>query len=381
MKFIYLTAKKYPSQTADHAYIKEMARSFTSILGKSFLLIVNNSQTEVLTGINVLNLSIPRIMKRTLFYFFYLPYFFITKCRKEKTIFFSNDLNQLSILIFWKKLFHFDYIVCSDWHMLVNNWKDSYVSKNSDYLITTSKKLQRQIFSISHNSRILTIYGGIDLKYFSQTDKKELQEKLREKLKKELGGLNEGDKGNVKLIGYIGGFKTLGMDKGIQTMIESLVFLDKNFRMVFVGGKDNEIKEYVSIAEKMNVSDRAVFIGRKDFREIALYEQAMDALVIPYPDKPHFRNYGFPMKVYEYMASQRPIIYSKLELAEEILSDCGFVFVADDAEDLSKVIKEVCSSDQGTKVSGMVEKAYGKVKGLTWNDKVKKILDFVDFKA
>ena len=72
---------------------------------------------------------------------------------------------------------------------------------------------------------------------------------------------------------------------------------------------------------------------------MALYEQASDVLVIPYPDKPHFRLYGFPMKVYEYMASQRPIVYSKLELAEEVLPDCGYGFVPDDPNDLVEKIK------------------------------------------
>ena len=77
---------------------------------------------------------------------------------------------------------------------------------------------------------------------------------------------------------------------------------------------------------------KAVKILKKWF----FYEQASDALVIPYPDKPHFRLYGFPMKVYEYMASQRPIIYSKLELVEEVLSDCGYGFTPDDPIDLAE---------------------------------------------
>ena len=46
------------------------------------------------------------------------------------------------------------------------------------------------------------------------------------------------------------------------------------------------------------------------------------------------------MKVYEYMASQRPIVYSKLELAEEVLSDCGYGFAPDDPKDLAEKIKE-----------------------------------------
>ena len=42
----------------------------------------------------------------------------------------------------------------------------------------------------------------------------------------------------------------MGMEKGIITMIKSLVFLDENVLMVFVGGKKEEILEYKKIANE-----------------------------------------------------------------------------------------------------------------------------------
>ena len=110
------------------------------------------------------------------------------------------------------------------------------------------------------------------------------------------------------------------------------------------------------------------FEERKNFQEVNLYEQASDVLVIPYPDKPHFRLYGFPMKVYEYIVARVPIIYSKLELTEEVLSDCGYGFVPDDPKDLAEKIKQAIlkkDSDGKTKI------AYEKVRNYTWQKRLK----------
>jgi len=166
----------------------------------------------------------------------------------------------------------------------------------------------------------------------------------------------------------------MGMEKGIAAMIKSLKFMDKNTLMLFVGGRPDEISEYKKLAGQEGVLNSCLFEERKNNEEVNLYEQAADVLVIPYPDKPHFRLYGFPMKVYEYMASKRPIVYSKLELSEEVLVDCAYDFIPDDPKDLASKINQALND------SGAIEKtetAYKKVKDYTWQKKVEKIIEFM----
>src|SRR5947207_7501235 len=117
-------------------------------------------------------------------------------------------------------------------------------------------------------------------------------------------------------------------------MIKSLPYIsDKSIKMVFVGGIDNkEIEEYRQIAIDLKVEDRTLFLLAVKSFEVPAYEQAMDMLVIPYPDKPHFREYGFPMKIYEYMFSGQPILYSDLPIIDEMLFDCGVSFKTDDSK-------------------------------------------------
>ena len=98
---IYLTSKEYPGRTADHNFVRNMARAFTRIMGRDFLLVVAGGGEVELKGINYLNLELKAKRGRALFYFGWILKFVFEK-RKEKITFFSNDSYLLLILIFWR---------------------------------------------------------------------------------------------------------------------------------------------------------------------------------------------------------------------------------------------------------------------------------------
>lgn len=375
MRLIHFTCKRFQYFSADNIYIYNLAKAFYAAINKNYLLVFAGENYREKIAVNSVNMRL-FAWKDNHFFYFWLPiivYFFWTpffifykKLSSKDCWFFASDPNMLWILIFWRRIFRFKYKICSDWHMLFNNWKDNYIAANSNKLITTSVKLKKAIISKSgiDDGKIITVYGGIDIGNYQQRDKISARKLLNLPLDK-------------KIIGYVGLFKSLGMEKGIDTMIEALALLDKEYYMAFIGGKDSEIKTYEELAAKKNVLDRCIFAGRKNFDEVARYEQAMDILVIPYPDRPHFRNYGFPMKVYEYMAAGRPIIYSQLELTEEVLSDCGFTFKPDDAYGLAEKIKYVMNADNNEEVGKKTEMAFNKVKQFTWQAKAEKIINFI----
>lgn len=368
MKLIYLTSKTYPADMADKVYAREMSGAFSRLLGDNFLLVVANNFSQELDNIRYLNLRLKLKKVRSLFYFFWIPCFTIFKQNFGKNlIYFSNDSYLLAILIFWRKILQFKYKICSDWHLLFNDWRDGFIIKNSDYLITTFKKLKKFLsdFDKINPDKILVVYGGVDLKNFEiNLSKEEIRRKLSLPLKD-------------KLIGYVGFFKSVSKKKGLGMMIKSLQFLKDrdDIKMVFVGGKKDEIREYKSLTKKMRVLNQCIFFGIKPLNEIALFEKAMDILVIPYPNLPHFVKYGFPMKTYGYMASKRPIIYSKLPPAREVLSDCAFSFVPDNPEDLAKIINYVLKNSKLAKEKTLL--AFNKVQNFTWEKKAKEILDFI----
>lgn len=374
MKLINFTNKAFLSVSADRLYIQAMTKAFMKILKDKYLLTIAYNKDFDFGDINVKNLNLFfRISKNKflffwlpyIYYFFYIPVFFIFKERYGKNVVcFSNEENIILSLIFWKKILRFRYTICSDWHMLFNNWKDKFIAQNSDYLVTTSNKLKNKLIDLSGiaKEKVLVAYGGIDLDSYKNIDQKEARDKLKLPQDK-------------KIVSYVGLYKTMGMEKGIDTMIESLQYLGDDVIMMFVGGRGNEINEYQEQARSIGVLDRCIFVEMVDFEKVVEYEQASDALSIPYPDKPHFREYGFPMKVYEYMASQRPIIYSRLELAEEVLEDCAFGFGADDAEDFAKQVEFILENNDLAKEKS--QKAFDEVSKYTWDKRASGIIDFV----
>ncbi|MBI4224910.1 MAG: glycosyltransferase family 4 protein [Candidatus Sungbacteria bacterium] len=382
MRLIYLTSKSYPASTADHIYILQLARGFFHVLREDFLLVVAGNRSEPVRSSHqdgqtsdhttasddFRNLPVYRVgwrygRFRTIFYFFWLPYFIIShKHAGHSTVFFSNDPNLLLVLIFWRIVFY--YRIVSDWHMLFNDWRDRFIMQKSDQLITTSQKLKNAMIQTSgiREETTCVAYGGINLALYQPLDQSAARTLLRLPQDK-------------YIVAYIGFFKTLGMEKGVGTMIEALPLLPENILMLFVGGSDREITEYQKFADARHVGNRCIFIGKKKPTELPPYEQAADLLSIPYPDLPHFRDYGFPMKVYEYMASRRPIVYSKLELVEEVIGDCAFGFIPGSMQDFARAVQEAASHPDQAKA--YAESAYAKVQNYTWNRKAEQIADFI----
>ena len=260
------------------------------------------------------------------------------------------------------------YKICSDWHQLWNDWRDKFISRRSNFLISTSSNLKKMIVSVSgvNENKILIAYGGVNLDDFENKTRPLFGWRANLKLS-----------ASDFLVGYVGFYRTMGMSKGLDIMISALPLIpDKKVKMVFVGGRNAEIEDYKAQAKALGVLDRTIFVPAKPNNVIPAYEASMDVLVIPYPDKPHFRDYGFPMKVYEYMASKRPIIYSNLPIIAEVLSDCAISFEPGNERDLAQKIEGLVSEPQNG--IDLAEKAFKKAENFTWRKRAEKITWFID---
>ena len=369
MKLINLTFKRFPADTADAIYVRELSRAFSNLLGDNFLLVVGKDRSDELADIPHHNLRLQRFNRfRPMYYFFWIPFFVLFKRNWGKEIFFfSNNYFILAALIIWKKVFWFKYKICTDWHMFSGDWKDKFIANNADFHVTTTEHLRNLLntkLKISPD-KTKTVYGGVSSKYFEQNKN---NKSIRHNLNLSDGSI---------LVGYVGFFKSMGFEKGLRTMIEALSNIStKKVKMAFIGGKEEEIKEYSAYAEKQGASDRCIFVERVNSSIVLDYQKAMDVLVIPYPDELHFRDYGFPMKTYEYMASGVPIIYSDLPIIAEVLEEYGFAFNPGDPKSLAEVVEYVITNQKESEDRAL--KAIEKSKMLTWKNKAQEIINFLE---
>ncbi len=366
MKVVYVTAFSFPSAKAEPYHVKSLVSALTEHIGKDLLFVINGPIPPELEGIQTQ--SIKRIKRfRALFYFFWFPYFvYQERLKTNDIVFISNDPFILLVFIFWKKIFRFTYRICADWHLLFDDWKDSVIMRNSDYVVATTQRLKDVTVSKCgiKAEKVLVAYGGVDQDLLVKQEnipKNEIRATL---------GLPV----DAFLIGYVGTFRGRDCEKGLTTMIKALPNLPSHMQMAFVGGTREQIPEYEALANTLGIRNRCHFFEKQPFKKIITYESVMDILVIPYPDHPHFRDYGFPIKVWEYMASGRPIVYSDLEVIAEVLKGKGTSFVPDSPSSLVEAILSIYNNREN--VEHMAKRNIDDVASYTWSKKALRILNF-----
>jgi len=181
---------------------------------------------------------------------------------------------------------------------------------------------------------------------------------------------------NKKIIGYFGSFKTMGEDKGLREIIKALAGLPPDVFLLAVGGLGTELQFYEKEAEKILGKDRAAFRPSVPRKELSFLEESCDILLMPFPDTVHYRFFMSPLKMFEYMASRRPIVATGLPSIREVLSESRAVLVPPgDTERLKEAIKYLLNNPEiGQKLA---DNAFTAVKEYTWDKRAEKIYQFM----
>ncbi len=149
---------------------------------------------------------------------------------------------------------------------------------------------------------------------------------------------------------------------------------EKDILFVFVGGTEYDIKKFKEKAEGLR---NVLILGHKPHKDIPFYLKAADVLILPNSAKEEIsRSYTSPLKLFEYMASKKPIVASDLPSLQEVLNESNAVLVKpDDPEKLTDGIRKILNdSDLGNRIS---DKAFSDVKNYTWVKRARGILNFI----
>lgn len=200
--------------------------------------------------------------------------------------------------------------------------------------------------------RIFVERNGVDLEHFAPCDKSEARSKLGLPL-------------DVAIALYAG---SLYSWKGAETLIDAAKFMPDI--MVYVVGGTPEDQERLGKQSSNNVH----FVPRVAHDEIQIWLSSADVLVLPNTaEEVISQYYTSPMKLFEYMASERPIVASDLPSIREILSeDSGFFFKPDSPESVANAIMNVISE---RKVSmSRASRARELVCEYSWEKRAERIL-------
>ncbi|HEV3245163.1 MAG TPA: glycosyltransferase [Candidatus Paceibacterota bacterium] len=244
---------------------------------------------------------------------------------------------------------------------LVSNRRGTYFffARRAYRIIAISSALQGMFAAAGFDERdVLVAQSGVDLSVFDIDSSKE---HARELLELPLDG---------KIAVYTGNFTTMDEDKGLNDIITALKDAP-GVLFVAVGGNEKDIERYRVKAREVGVADQVILRGYAPQKTLAVYQKAADMLLMPFPDTPHYRNHMSPVKMFEYMASGRPIIASDLPTIREVLNGGNAIIVppGDPA-----ALAETLMRPHDAKLA---RQAYADVQKFTWDERARTIIAFL----
>lgn len=232
--------------------------------------------------------------------------------------------------------------------------------KNASSVIVICRSLYDYAAKITEKEKLTLIENFID-----DTTGKLNTDKLRQ-VRKEIGS----DK--KKIIMYAG---TLEAYQGIPLLIESMSYLDNDFRLVLIGGKKEQVKSISEFVKERGLEGRVMLLGSKEPEEIPYYLNNSKVLV-----SPRILGTNIPLKIYSYLKSGVPVVATNLYTHTQAINLDISILVEATSEAFAKGIQEAVSENGkiiAKKAADFCKKNYSLKKYL---ELVKEAVDKVNIK-
>jgi len=385
MKILYIANVRMPTEKAHGHQIMKMCELFASNGAKVKLVLPNRvnqlGQLDMFDYYQVKNNFVIKKLKifdpvflmrapagwyiklQSLFFIVSLFFYLLFIKNRQKIIFYTRDEYLLPVLNIFSKN-----IVWEGHALPANSRRYVKYFNRIRALVVLTGEMKKQLEQAGvRASQIMVSPDAVDLDIFGI-------EMSMEMARKELSL-----PADRIILGYTGSFKTKGMDKGINDIIKAVNLLKKNWPKIFfvaVGGNNTDIDYYRSLAVDAGVEKQILFLGKVSQDKLAIYQQAFDVLLMPFPWTEHYAYFMSPLKMFEYLAAKRPIVASDLPTIREILDEKSAVFCRpDDPADLAAKIESVLKNRD--LAQAIANGAYDKSRQYTWDSRVKRIIDFI----
>ncbi|MBI2023022.1 glycosyltransferase [Candidatus Giovannonibacteria bacterium] len=276
------------------------------------------------------------------------------------------------------------------WSMI---WLHKFFVKKTSKIVAVTAALKELYKGAGFNDMdILVAPDGVDLDVFDINISKEEARKTLNLPQDKI------------LLGYTGSLQTMGMEKGHSEILEALRKISETRNDVYfvsVGSRPSADKisnDSERFSERVRASEpperglsasetesasseildasslaRLINVERVSRNKLALYQKAFDILLMPFPATTHYTYYMSPMKMFEYMASKRPIVASDLPSVREVLNESSAIFVEPgNPKSLADGIQKLLSDPGlGEKLAA---RAYEGVQSYTWEKRAELII-------
>ena len=182
----------------------------------------------------------------------------------------------------------------------------------------------------------------------------------------------QGNNDNIK-IGYIGKFHE---GRGLKIVVDVAKSLSQ-IEFHLLGGSDEELMNLLDLNQ---IPDNIFCYNFIEPSDVHKYRNAMNVLIAPYQNEVNINsginttNYMSPIKIFEYMASKKPIISSDFKVLREVLNENNSILVPpDDVDAWGKAIKKLEIKDVREKLANQAFEDFKEK--YTWKKRVERILE------
>ncbi len=184
------------------------------------------------------------------------------------------------------------------------------------------------------------------------------------------------------VVGYMGRFQTLGMDKGLGDLVQAVIALARDggsppARLGLVGGPAEYLDKIRARLRAAGLpEDVLLYAGQVPAPQVPVYLRAFDVCVMPFPWTEHFAYYASPMKLFEYMASGRPVVATDLPSTAEIIRDGenGLLVPPGDAAARAAALRRLRGDP--ALAGRLADRAAADARSYTWDARARRILAF-----
>lgn len=181
------------------------------------------------------------------------------------------------------------------------------------------------------------------------------------------------------VVGYLGRLHTIGLDKGVGTLVDALAALG-DAQLALVGGPDEmalQLRE--RWLERGLSEEHFVYVGHVPPAEAPLYPRAFNVCAMPHPPALQFSSYTSPLKLFEYMAAGRAIVASDLPAWADVVAqeETALLLPPEDITAWAAAIKRL--KDDPNLRRRLGERARERVLArYTWRVRAEQILAHID---